>query len=44
MTLIALTLGFGYLLADKYMPLWVAGRRPQGVLSRLFGGRLRTDP
>lgn len=44
MTLIALTLAFGYLLADKYMPLWMAGKRPPNMLSRIFGGKLRTDP
>lgn len=41
---IALALGLAFLLADKHLPLWAAGKRPQGALSRLFGGRVRTDP
>jgi hypothetical protein len=42
--LIALGLGIGYLLADRHMALWMAGRRPEGLISRIIGGRVRTDP
>jgi hypothetical protein len=42
----AIAIGAAYMLADRHLPLWLAGRQPrQGFLSRLALGRTpRSDP